>query len=178
LLPSRVRLERPDASREHEFLDACRRSRSLHRGLVAVPVTSADYRAFLDDAARPTRESFLVVIAASGELAGAIDILEIKRGAVPAARLGYFAFVPHSGRGLMREGVSQVIELAFGEMGLAQLNADIQAGNWRSRALAASLGFAPTGVERSLRIGTRWVWHERWALEAFGSSSQPLAVRA
>jgi RimJ/RimL family protein N-acetyltransferase len=78
----------------------------------------------------------------------------------------------------MREGVSQAIGLAFGEMGLVLLNADIQVGNWRSRALAAGLGFAPTGVERSLRVGARWLWHERWALETFGSGNQPLAARA
>jgi [ribosomal protein S5]-alanine N-acetyltransferase len=175
LLPatSRVLLERPDLGRERDFLDACRRSRELHRGVVTAAATSVAYRAYVNDAARSDRESFFVVVAATAELVGVVDILEIDRDAVPAARLGYFAFVPHAGRGLMREGVSKVVRLAFDDLGLSVLNADIRPSNPRSRALAESLGFMRNGEERSLKIGARWLAHERWVLNVGTAASLP-----
>jgi ribosomal-protein-alanine N-acetyltransferase len=161
----RVRLERPAWSRERDYLDACHRSRALHRGLVATAATAADYRDYLDSAARPNQESFFVVTAASGQLAGVVNILDITRDATSMGRLAYFAFVPHAGSGLMREGVGQVIDAAFREFDLARLDADIQPGNRRSRALVERLGFRRGDAPPlPLKIGSRWREHERWTL--------------
>ena len=44
----RVRLERPSARRERDFIDAALRSRALHRGLVTAAATGAEYREYLD----------------------------------------------------------------------------------------------------------------------------------
>ncbi len=178
----RVRLERPTSSRERDYLDACHRSRMLHRGLVAAAATPADYRDYLERAARPGQESFFVVTAASGQLAGVVDILDIARSAVSIGRIAYFAFVPHAGSGLMREGVGQVIDVAFRELDLARLDADIQPGNGRSCALLERLGFRRGDAPPlHLKIGSRWREHERWTrlrADWLAVGCQELAARA
>ena len=131
----RVRLERPNARREPDYLQAALRSRALHRGYVVPAATPREYRAYLRRARRANQESFFVVDAQSGELAGVININDIVRHAELSGRLGYYAFVPHAGKGLMREGLGLIIERAFRELGLHRLEANIQPGNRRSIAL-------------------------------------------
>ena len=150
---------------EREFLAACHRSRALHRGLVVAATARADYRDYLRFAGRPSQESFVVVTVDGGELAGVVNILDIVRDMTATGRLAYFAFVPHAGSGLMREGVRQVIDVAFGDLELDRLDADIQPGNARSLALAGRLGFRRDAVPQVLlKIGSRWRAHERWTL--------------
>jgi [ribosomal protein S5]-alanine N-acetyltransferase len=161
----RVRLERPSARREPDYLQAALRSRVLHRGYVVPAATPREYRAYLRRARRANQESFFVIDAQSGELAGVININDIVRHAELSGRLGYYAFVPHAGQGLMRDGLRLVIERAFRELGLHRLEANIQPGNRRSIALVEGLAFRREGKARGfLKIGNRWRDHERWAL--------------
>ena len=161
----RVLLARPTSSRERDYIDACHRSRALHRGLVAAAATRDDYTDYLERVAWPSQESFFIVTAAGGQLAGVVNILDIARDAMPVGRLAYFAFVPHAGSGLMCEGVRQVIDVAFRELDLVRLDADIQPDNGRSRALVERLGFSRSDAPRlQLKIGSRWRAHERWTL--------------
>ena len=137
----------------------------LHRGVVAAAAAPADYRDYLERSAQPSQESFFLVTAASGQLAGVVNILDIARDTTSTGRLAYFAFVPHAGSGLMREGVGQVIDVAFSELDLARLEADVQPGNARSRALVERLGFRRRGAPSlQLKICSRWREHERWTL--------------
>ena len=95
----RVRLEPPGPRREREFLGAVRRSRSLHRPWVAPPSTAASYRAYLRRLRGPGHDGYFVVLRSSGVLVGVINLSEIVRGPFRSAYLGYYAFVPHQGRG-------------------------------------------------------------------------------
>ena len=61
----------------------------------------------------------------SGELAGAI-INEIVRGSFQLGYLGYYAFVPHNGRGYMTTGLRAVVSRAFRKLRLHRLEANIQ----------------------------------------------------
>jgi ribosomal-protein-alanine N-acetyltransferase len=161
----RVRLERPSARREREFLRAALRSRPLHRGYVVAAVTPTEYRRYLRAARRSNQESFFVIDAQSNELAGVININEIVRHAERSGRLGYYAFVPHAGKGLLCEGLRLVVTRAFRELGLHRLEANVQQSNRRSIVLVAGLGFRCEGIARGfLKIGNRWRDHERWAL--------------
>jgi len=161
----RVRLERPSLRRERDYLQAALRSRALHRGYVVAASAPREYRAYLRASRRANQESFLVVDAPSGELAGVININNIVRHASLSGQLGYYAFVPHAGLGLMREGLALVIACAFRELGLHRLEANVQPGNRRSIALVEGLGFRREGKARGfLKIGNRWRDHERWAL--------------
>ena len=98
-------------------------------------------------------------------LAGVVNLSEIVRGGFQSAYLGYYAFAPYAGRGLMKEGLAQVITHAFKVMKLHRLEANVQPGNRRSKALVKSLGFRREGLSpRYLKIAGRWRDHERWAI--------------
>jgi ribosomal-protein-alanine N-acetyltransferase len=162
---TRVYLERPSARREQEFLDAALRSRALHRGFVGAPEHSNDYRDFLRRSRGEMQRSFFVIETESAALAGVININDIVRYSEQSGRLGYYAFTPWAGQGLMREGLRLVVAKAFRELGLHRLEANIQSNNVRSIALVESLGFVREGTARRfLKIGNRWRDHERWAL--------------
>jgi ribosomal-protein-alanine N-acetyltransferase len=123
---------------------------------------------------RPGRAAFFVwgkppnlIGAKGGDLIGVINISEIVRGPLKSAYLGYFAFEPFAGRGLMTEGLRQVITYAFKKLKLHRLEANIQPGNHRSIRLVKRLGFRKEGFSpRYVKIGGRWRDHERWALLA------------
>jgi len=162
---ARVHLEHPSARREREFVAAVLRSRALHRGFVAAPATPTEYRDYLRRSRRDTQESFFVIEPEAQALAGVVNVNDIMRYAEQSARLGYYAFTPYAGTGLMYAGIKLVIGVVFRELGLHRLEANIQRSNVRSIALVESLGFKREGTARGfLKIGNRWRDHERWAL--------------
>ncbi|HEU4368808.1 MAG TPA: GNAT family N-acetyltransferase [Methylomirabilota bacterium] len=101
-----MRLERPSPARQREFLLAVRRSRRLHGAWVAPPATHAAYRRYVRRLRRPTQAGYLVCRRDSGALVGVVNISEIVRGPLQSAYLGYYAFTPEAGRGLMMEGLA------------------------------------------------------------------------
>jgi ribosomal-protein-alanine N-acetyltransferase len=158
------RLERPSLRREAEYLRAARRSSRLHRGLVTCAGTPREYRDYLARTRRENQESFFVITGA-GELAGVINLNEIVRYSFESAYLGYYAFTPNAGKGLMRAGLALVLAEAFGPIGLHRVEANIQPVNGRSIALVRGLGFRYEGLARRyLKIAGRWRDHEHWAL--------------
>jgi ribosomal-protein-alanine N-acetyltransferase len=162
-----VILEAPSRRREEDYLSAVRRSQSLHRQLVTPPSTPQKYRQYLKATLSDRHANFFVVEKSSRELVGVINIENIVRGFFKSACLGYFAFMPHAGRGLMREGITLVIAHAFNDLKLHRLEANIQPANLRSKGIVKSLGFEQEGFsKRYLKIGGRWRDHERWALLA------------
>ena len=162
---TRVYLERPSARREPEFLASALRSRALHRGFVAPPATRIEYREYVRRSRRAEQRSFFVVEPESSALAGVVNINDIVRQSEQSGRLGYYAFTPWGGTGLMRAGLDLVIGVAFRELRLHRLEANIQRNNTRSISLVEGLGFRREGTARGyLKIGNRWRDHERWAL--------------
>jgi [ribosomal protein S5]-alanine N-acetyltransferase len=163
----RVRLEPPSLRREREFLAAARRSRAFLRRWAAPPSTARAYRAYVRRLRRPTHQGHFVVLRASGELVGVINVNEIVRGSFRSGYLGYYAFRPHAGRGYMDEGLRLVLRRAFGALRLHRVEANIQPDNARSIALVRRLGFRREGLSpRYLKVAGRWRDHERWALLA------------
>lgn len=159
-----VSLETPGPSRREEFVEAVARSRELHRPWVEPPGTSVAYRRYLE---RISGESHLgyFVVTGQGELAGVVNVNEIVRGLFQSAYLGYYAFVPHQGRGCLTAGLGAVVTACFREHGLHRLEANVQPDNAASLALVRRLGFRREGFSpRYLRIGGRWRDHERWAV--------------
>jgi ribosomal-protein-alanine N-acetyltransferase len=157
-------VEYPSLLREREFLEAVRRSRTLHRRWAAPPSTPKQYRAYVRCLRGPVHYGHFVYTKA-GKLAGVINVNEIVRGVFNSGYLGYYAFVPHAGRGYMRAGLEHVLRVAFRKYGLHRVEANIQPGNARSIALVKSLGFRWEGYSpRYLKLGGRWRDHERWAL--------------
>ena len=67
----------------------------------------------------------------------------------------------------MREALEQILDHAFGPLGLHRVEANIQPGNEPSIALARGAGFRLEGFSpRYLLIGGQWRDHERYAITA------------
>ena len=163
----RVQLKRPSALDESRFLAAARRSRAFLRRWAPPPCTPKAYRAYLRRLRKPTHEGRFVVLRTSRELVGVINVNEIVHGPFRSAYLGYYALVPHAGRGYMSEGLALALRWIFRELNLHRVEANIQPPNEASRALVRRLGFRREGFSRRyLKIGGRWRDHERWALLA------------
>lgn len=164
---ARVALVRPSARWSAEFVTAVRRSRRLHGRWVRPPATPTAYRAYLRRLRRPTHAGYLVCLRDSDELVGVVNISEIVRGVLRSGYLGYYAFRPHDGRGLMTEGLGLVVRDAFRRLGLHRVEANVQPGNRASIRLVRRLGFRREGYSpRYLKIQGRWRDHERWAILA------------
>ena len=162
-----IELERPSKKREREFLDAIQRSKKLYRNLATPPSTPDTYVKYLKQSRNSRCANFLVVLTETRDLVGVINIENIVRGYSQSAQLGYYAFLPHAGRGLMRKGLRGVISLAFRDLKLHRLEANIQPINHRSIALVQGLGFRSEGISLNyLKICGQWRDHERWALLA------------
>lgn len=163
---SGVTLERPASGHGPDFLRAVRRSRGLHRGWVSPPNDRWRFDRYVKGLRRENREGFLIVTSANA-IVGVINVSEIVRGHFQSAYLGYYAFEPCAGQGLMREGLQLVIAHCSGKMRLHRLEANIQPENLRSIELVRGLGFRCEGLSpRYLKVGGRWRDHQRWALLA------------
>src|SRR5437899_1974599 len=97
----RVQLKRPSGRDEPRFLEAARRSRAFLRRWAPPPCTPKAYRTYVRRLRKLSHEGRFVVLRTSGELVGVINVSEIVHGAFRSAYLGYYAFVPHAGRGYM-----------------------------------------------------------------------------
>ena len=162
-----VRLQRPGIRHKEAFLQAVRKSRSLHKGFVSPPANSQDFDKYVHSLRKQSRAGFLVTLDESGELAGVVNVNEIVLGLFQSAYLGYYAFEPYAGQGLMWQGMQQVIRHCFRDLRLHRLEANIQPENERSIALVRSLGFSKEGYSpKYLKIGGKWRDHERWAIRA------------
>jgi ribosomal-protein-alanine N-acetyltransferase len=150
---------------EPQFLAAVERSRTLHHPWVQAPSVPDTYRDYLSKHQEPHGAAFFLWLDEPRELVGVINLSEIVYGCFRSAYLGYYAFVPYTGRGFMKEGLSQVITRAFKVMKLHRLEANIQPANVPSKALVKTLGFRREGLSpRYLKINGRWRDHERWAI--------------
>ena len=164
---ARVRLDALTDDDAREFVAAVARSRSLHRPWTSPPSTPGAYRAWLARMQPPIARAFAVRRIDEGALVGVFSVTNIVMGLFRSAHLGYYAFAPHAGQGLMREGLDAVVRVAFGAMKLHRLEANVQPGNRTSIALVTACGFAKEGFSpRYLKIGGRWRDHERWAIVA------------
>jgi len=160
-----VLIRRGSLSDEPEFLAAVDRSRRLHHPWVQPPNTPAAYRDYLSKHQEPQGIAFFIWLEAPRGLVGVVNVSEIVQGCFRSAYLGYYAFVPFAGRGLMKEGLARVIAHAFQVSKLHRLEANIQPANRTSKALVKKLGFRREGLSpRYLKINGRWRDHERWAI--------------
>ncbi|MFL6067148.1 MAG: GNAT family N-acetyltransferase [Gaiellaceae bacterium] len=161
----RAYLRAPRPSDRDTFLRLVRASRELHRPWVYAPETPREFAAFLARASDATGRCFLVCRQEDDALAGVYNLSQIARGFFQSAYLGYYAFEPHAGQGLMSEGLDLVLRHSFRGLKLHRLEANIQPDNDASRRLVERAGFGYEGYSpRYLKIGGRWRDHERWAI--------------
>ena len=163
----RVTIRPPTLRDWRAFQAAVRRSRALHCSWVSPPDTRKKFEAYVTRTKSDSHRGFLVVLRRSGEIVGVINLGNIIRGLLQGAYVGYYAFAPHAGKGLMREGMQLVLKHAFQKLRLHRLEANIQPKNHASLRLVRSCGFEREGFSRRyLKVAGRWRDHERWAILA------------
>jgi ribosomal-protein-alanine N-acetyltransferase len=154
----------PGPARAAEFVAAALRSRSLHRGWVTIPATPEEFGDYLVACREDDRCARFVVTAGARELAGVVEIRDRTLGPVASGRLAYYAFVPHTRKGLMTAGVRLAVSHAFRDLQLEELIAEVQRSNRRSVAVIEKLGFRRHAGPLVRKVGRRWLEHERWRL--------------
>ncbi|MDF2463047.1 MAG: family N-acetyltransferase [Ramlibacter sp.] len=166
-MASTVRIVPITLADQEEFLAAALRSRKLHHPWVSPPLGPTGFRTLTERSQGPLNLGYVVRHAATDELVGFINISNIVRGSFHSAYLGYYAFAGHERQGLMRAALGLAVRMAFTELKLHRLEANIQPGNAASIALVRSCGFSKEGYSpRYLKIRGRWRDHERWAILA------------
>ena len=167
LAGTRVGIRRPREEDCDEFLALTRASAAFHHPWGEYPQTVEQFREYLERRRQPDHDGFLVCERDSGAIAGVVNLNAIVRGFFQSAYLGYYVFEPYARKGYMTEGMRLVTKIAFGELGLHRLEANIQPGNVASIALVRKLGFRCEGYSpRYLKVLGEWRDHERWALLA------------
>ena len=150
-----------------ELIQANLDSRGHHHPWTASFTDEAGFDAWFGRTLSGPNVGLVAREAASGRVAGVVNLNEIVAGAFQSAYLGYYGMAALAGRGLMTEAVRLATVHAFGVLGLHRLEANIQPGNLRSIELVKRLGFRLEGFSPSyLLIGGEWRDHERWALLA------------
>ena len=164
---SRVIIRPPNLEDCEAFLQAVRLSTSLHHPYVYPPDTAEAFKQYVNRITQSEYVGHFVCLRQSGETVGVINLNDIIRGSFQSASLGYYAFTPFAGQGLMREGLQIVLQYAFQELQLHRVEANIQPDNAASIALVKQCNFIQEGFsKRYLKIGSDWRDHERWALVA------------
>lgn len=95
-----------------------------------------------------------------GRVAGRININDIVHGAFENGNLGYWVSAAEGGRGLATAAVRELIDVAFGQLGLHRIQAGTLLHNVRSQRVLERNGFIRFGMAPAyLRIGGQWQDH-------------------
>ncbi|MGA9574884.1 MAG: GNAT family protein [Lysobacterales bacterium] len=163
----RTRIQPPQAADEAAFLAAMQDSIGLHHPWVSAPKDHAGWKRYMTRLERANEAGFLVKLRDEDVICGVINLNIITYEALCSAYVSYYGVAAQAEKGLMKEGMLQVIQYAFGKLRLHRLEANIQPGNYASVGLARSTGFEYEGFSpRFLKINGVWCDHERWAVLA------------
>ncbi|PWD51022.1 alanine acetyltransferase [Serinibacter arcticus] len=102
----------------------------------------------------------LVILDDDGAIVGRITLTGIVRGAFLSGTIGYWVAEHAGGRGLATAAVGDVVDLAFGRLGLHRVEAGTLLHNAASQRVLAKNGFTRYGEAPSyLRIDGAWRDH-------------------
>ncbi len=111
-----------------------------------------------------------MVVLEDGRLAGACNLIEVRRGISFDGDANWWLGREFVRQGYMTEALGAMIDFAFLDLprglGLTRIYAMIQPSNSRSRRLADRIGFAMDGQRHSLHAGGRWDRHEEYSIHA------------
>lgn len=120
-------------------------------------------------------------------IVGRVNVVSIVRGRGQLATLGYDAYDPYAGRGLLAEGLCLVVGMCFADepdgLGLHRLSAGVQPGNVRSAGLLRGLGFRPEGHSPRLvdvpsgdDLSSAWRDHDLYGIDVSEWPPTPYAA--
>jgi len=176
-----VHLRPPRKTDERAFIAAASTSRTLHGAWAKAPATRPEFTTFLRryDGGSPLHLGLLVLRNGDDALVGVYNFSEIVRHAFQSTYLGYYAFSPLAGSGLMTEGLALALDIAFRDLKLHRVEVNVQPTNRRSLALVTRLDFTREGYSRRyVKIAGRWRDHVRYAMLAEDWRAKRSAVRA
>ncbi|HEU4946695.1 MAG TPA: GNAT family N-acetyltransferase [Kribbella sp.] len=101
-----------------------------------------------------------VVLDDSGGVIGRITLNGIVRGPFQSCSLGYWVGAAHNGRGFATAAVRDILRVAFEELGLHRVQAEILLHNIRSQRVLERNGFVRFGMAPAyLKIAGQWQDH-------------------
>ena len=158
-----ILLRAPKLADLNDFVSAMQASQDLHIPWVQSPCTQESFLSYLKQYEAPDHKSYLVCI--NKQIAGVINLSQIIRGAFQSAFMGYYATKSFAHQGIMTQALRQTVHIAFTELQLHRLEANIQPENTASKHLVARCGFRQEGFSpKYLKIMGQWQDHERWAI--------------
>ncbi|MGI8786643.1 MAG: GNAT family N-acetyltransferase [Pyrinomonadaceae bacterium] len=161
----KVYLRKPTVEDYVELVRLYKSSEKFHRGLVQTPISKKAFDKYLTQSRLETNEYFLICLIEEQHIAGSINLSQIFRGNFKNAYLGYYLGEKFANRGLMTEAVRLILQLAFKDLKLHRLEANVQPRNAASIRVLEKCGFIKEGFSRKyLKVGGRWRDHERWAI--------------
>ena len=174
MTPAGLQLRPVAAADLEELLDFELRNRAFfetHINARPPAYYSADgVRAAIDTARREADEDkgYQYLLRDAGDaLVGRVNLSRVRRAHFHSAELGYRVAEAAQGRGVAREGVRQVVALAFGPLKLVRVEATARVGNEGSARVLLRNGFSAFGrSRRSFELAGTWhdlVHYERHA---------------
>ncbi len=130
-----------------------RAAERLHAPWVVPPSTLDAFREFVNRSDGDRRLSY-VAVKDDADLVGCINLSEIVRGAFQSAYLGFYAFEPFAGQGLMREAIQLVLVEAFTTLSLHRLEANIRPANERSTGWSSRSASVTRASRRAISRST------------------------
>ncbi|MFD8740918.1 GNAT family N-acetyltransferase [Streptomyces sp. NPDC059618] len=104
---------------------------------------------------------------AAGSIFGRLTLASVVRGAGQFCSIGCWVARGAAGRGVATAAVGQALQIAFGELGLHRVQAEILPHNHASRRMLQRHGFERYGLApQYLKIAGRWQDHELWQVLA------------
>jgi ribosomal-protein-alanine N-acetyltransferase len=162
---NRVYIFAPNRDSAGDFIAFTTANRDFHRPWVFPATDMMGYRSYLERLAKTGASGFLIARNDDDNLIGVVNINDVVMGGQRSASLGYYGTRLNARRGFMAEGLSLVLDQAFGSIGLHRIEANVQPDNGASLALITSLGFRREGFSPAfLQIDGVWRDHERWAI--------------
>ncbi|NGZ74557.1 GNAT family N-acetyltransferase [Saccharibacillus alkalitolerans] len=117
-------------------------------------------RRAIEASAVDQRYLFLVRERATGKLIGSVDLMDVSRGSLQSAWIGYFMDKEHNGKGYMTEAIRFVVRHAFEVLALHRIEAGVMPHNEGSLRVLEKAGFQREGLTRSsVKIDGRWRDH-------------------
>lgn len=142
-----------------------RSSRRHFSGVINTRFDRNSMSRLLDDARSESNEYFVICRRDDDAIVGTINLSQIFRKSFQNAYLGYALGANFTGYGYMTEAVGMILTIAFYELKLHRIEANVQPSNKSSIAVLKRNGFTKEGFSRRyLKIGGRWRDHERWAI--------------
>ncbi len=109
--------------------------------------------------------SLYVSLKGEKQIIGNVTLSNIIRGVFQSCFIGYKLDKDQVNKGLMSESVAKIIDIAFNELKLHRIEANIMPRNQASKQVVKKMGFEYEGLSKEyLKINSVWEDHEHYAL--------------